>query len=468
MITRRSFIAGSLAAACFGNGLMAARASQPPLTLRASSARARLLGQGRPETEIWGYNGTSPGPMLRVRKGEKLRVALENALPQPTTVHWHGVRIDNAMDGVPDVTQAAIAPGETFNYEFTAPDAGTYWYHSHNRSWEQVARGLHGVLIVEEEEPPQVDQDVLLVLDDWRLGEDGGFDSASLGHMMDMSHAGRLGNVITVSGQAQFARLNVRSGERIRLRLCNVANSRMFDVRLEGHKALVVALDGQPVEPFEPGARGLPLAPAQRADLIFDASAEPGTQHQIVLGLGDGEVLAGEIHYDKGAPARTHQLDAPMRLVANDLPGGFDVSDAREVQLLMQGGAMGRMGGAMFGGLHMGMRQLVNAGMVWAFNGTAGETEQPLFSARKDEPVVLEIINDTGWPHAMHWHGHHAFILEGGSAERDGVWRDTVLSLPGERMKVGFVADNPGKWLLHCHMLEHQAAGMSTWFEVGA
>jgi len=136
-----------------------------------------------------------------VRQGETVRVRLENDLPQPTTIHWHGIRIDNAMDGVAGLTQPAVEPGGSFDYAFKVPDAGTFWYHPHNLSWEQVARGLYGPLIVDEPDPPEVDQDIALVFDDWRLDETGQIHEASFAAMMDWSHAGRLGNVLTINGQ---------------------------------------------------------------------------------------------------------------------------------------------------------------------------------------------------------------------------------------------------------------------------
>ncbi len=128
---------------------------------------------------------------------------------------------------------------------------------------------------------------------------------------------------------------------------------------------------------------------------------------------------------------------------------------------------MGRMAGARHKGRHMGMRELVGQGMVWAFNGTAGMTEAPLLRVERGRTAVIEMINDTAWPHALHLHGHHFRTVErNGEARDEAPWRDTVLLQRDEKASVAFLADNPGKWMLHCHMLEHQAAGMATWIEV--
>ena len=160
----------------------------------------RLVPEPHPETDIWSYNDSAPGPEIRVRQGDRLRVTVENGLDEATTIHWHGIRLPNAMDGVPYITQPPIEPGGSFVYEYTLPDAGTYWYHPHQRSYEQSGRGMHGALIVEERNPVRVDRDVVWVLGDWRLNRDasirGGF-----GRFMDVSHNGRVGNTVTINGR---------------------------------------------------------------------------------------------------------------------------------------------------------------------------------------------------------------------------------------------------------------------------
>lgn len=241
---------GALAAAA-GQGAFATQAAVPPRLLTARRGAVQLVPPPHPPTTIWGYDAGVPGPELRLRQGERLRITVENLLDEETTVHWHGIRLPNAMDGVPHLTQKPIAAnGGKFLYEFNVPDAGTYWYHPHQRSFEQVARGLHGALIVEEHEPPVVDRDITWILDDWRLDRDasirGGF-----GNYMDLSHAGRIGNTVTVNGKIAEA-FAVRAGERIRLRLINAANARIFALEFSGHSPRIIALDGQPVAAHVP------------------------------------------------------------------------------------------------------------------------------------------------------------------------------------------------------------------------
>src|ERR1700676_4477762 len=175
-LSRRSvLLAGGGAVAGIALRPLGAAAAAETLEKRlvAAPGKASILGQAFPETAVWCYNGKTPGPEIRLRQGERLRLVVENQLPQHTTIHWHGVRVPNAMDGAPMVTQPPIQLGGSFTYEFAVPDAGTYWYHPHAHSAEQVGRGLAGPFIVEELEPPMVDRDIVWVLGDFRLTKDG-------------------------------------------------------------------------------------------------------------------------------------------------------------------------------------------------------------------------------------------------------------------------------------------------------
>lgn len=247
--TRRSLLRG--AAGLAGAALLPRQVmANPDFKLIPKPAKVALVGKPHPDTAVWAYNELVPGPPIRVQQGDRLKIPVENRLAEETTVHFHGIRLPNAMDGVPHLTQTPIAPGAEFVYEFAVPDAGTYWYHPHQRSAEQVGRGLSGALIVEEREPIRVDRDVVWLLQDWRLRPDAQI-SDDFRNMHDMAHNGRVGNTVTINGNVRdtFA---VRSGERIRLRLINGANARIFGLSFAGHRPRVIALDGQPVEPHEP------------------------------------------------------------------------------------------------------------------------------------------------------------------------------------------------------------------------
>ena len=454
-----------------GAMLLGAR-PQDAVLMEAKKGQVELLGKGLGKTDIWGYGGSVPGPVLRVKQGSELKVRFKNSLDQGSTIHWHGIRIDNKMDGVAGLTQEPVAPGESFDYQFTVPDAGTYWYHPHNRTWEQMARGLYGLLIVEEAEPLKVDHDLALAFDDWQLKSDGQLEEESFGRIGERAHGGRIGNMMTVNGNSDM-QVDVKSGDRVRVRICNTANARILELRVEGCGVHVVALDGQPVEPREPEALDLIISPSQRVDLVLDMDGAPGGKavisevSEMRLPLVSFDLHASEKSRSKPLPPFAKLADNPLQAPDRVKP--------LEVQLDMTGGAMGGMSSAIYKGKELSVRELVReAGMIWAFNGVAGMPEKPLFSAKKGQSVELEMINNTSFSHAMHLHGHHMSEVSRVRQTRKGLktiasrpdWRDTVLVNRGEAVKVAFVADNPGKWMLHCHMLEHQAGGMSTWFEV--
>lgn len=463
-IHRRELLLGSAgvaASAWLPRSALAVATPAREFTLVAAPARASLVGPPHPETDVWCYNGSTPGADIRVRQGERVRVAVENRLPEETTVHWHGIRLPNAMDGVPHLTQKPIAPGETFAYEFTCPDAGTFWYHPHQRSFVQVGRGLYGALIVEEREPVPVDRDVTWVLADWRLLDDASI-SSDFGNIHDVSHNGRVGNTVTVNGRIPetFA---VRAGERIRLRLINGANARIFGLEFEGHKPQIIALDGQPVEPHAPADGRVVLGPAMRVDLLVDMTAQPGQRFRVIdMFYRDLEYKLLDLVYGSNAPLRDLAGAVPVRLPDNPLPEP-NLKDAQRHQVVLGGGMMGAMRTAMLDGKQVDIRTLMHHGLVWAINGVAakGHVHEPLLTLERNRPYILELVNDTMWHHPVHLHGHSfRVITRDGKPTQYREWQDTVLLSRQERAEIAFVADNPGDWMIHCHILEHQAGGM--------
>ncbi|MDA1089476.1 MAG: multicopper oxidase family protein [Proteobacteria bacterium] len=470
MISRRNFL--SVSAATFGAALtlppfrLNADESKPYQILAAKPGTAPLAGANAPPVKVWAYQGQVPGPVIRARRGEKIRVRLNNGLAQPTTIHWHGIRIDNAMDGVPGLTQDAVQPGKTFDYSFTVPDAGTYWYHPHHLSWEQVARGLYGLLIVEEETPPMVDRELPFVADDWRLNKAGQIDDASFGNLGDWSHGGRMGNWLTVNGLTD-PEIPVRGGERIRLRMVNTANARVLAFDFAPLTAQVIALDGQPVSPWTLGAGGLRLAPGQRADIILDIPAEPGAILPIQEVSTRNPIKAATFKVAAGQPLRAISPNDPIVLAPNRLLAAPTLDSAQLIELLMEGGAMGGLRQGSIDGAMVSIEELVQKKLVWAFNGAVGMQKKPLATIPRGRTAVINMVNRTAFPHAMHLHGHHFRVVErNGKTVHGAPWRDTELANPDERVRIAFVADNPGKWLFHCHTLEHTAAGMVTWVEV--
>lgn len=368
--------------------------------------------------------------------------------------------------GVPHMTQAPIAPGERFVYEFDLLDAGTFWYHSHHRSSEQVERGLYGALIVEERQPPSVDRDLTWVLDDWRLTREGHLNP-TFGHPMDVAHAGRIGNLVTLNGQLPRD-LAVRRGERLRLRLINAANARIFGLTFDGHRPHIIAIDGQPVTPHAPANAVVVLAPGMRVDLALDASGEPGRTYAV------GDIFYPRAAYDllrlmyADRPLREQSLAPLLQLPANPLKEP-DLQHAEKHEFRFQGGAMGSMHGATLDGQPVAMMDLMRAGKAWAVNGVVagGHTMSPALTMRWGVSYAITFVNDTRWHHPIHLHGHSFRVISrNGQSTALREWQDTVLMSPEERVEVALVADNPGDWMLHCHILEHQDGGMMTTLRV--
>jgi FtsP/CotA-like multicopper oxidase with cupredoxin domain len=450
-IGRRDLFAGGAATGALG--LLRAGSSQASQRhhIVVGPAEASLTGTSR-ATEVWTYNGTVPGPTLRVRQGDPVSITVENRLDEPTTVHWHGIRLPIAMDGVPGISQPPIPPGGTFVYTFTPPDAGTFWYHPHADTLQQLGRGLAGTLIVEEREPVALDREIIWTIMDWRLRPDGQI-AGGFGNMMEAAMAGRIGNTVTINGRIP-AEEPVRASERVRLRLVNAALARIMSLRFEGHRPIVVAIDGQPCDPHEPEGGRLLLGPAMRADVVLDMQGEPGRRYRVVDDYDeDQEYSLTQLAYDAGPPARPHVLDAPLRLPSNPLPQP-DLQTAVRRELVLEGGMMGGRG-------MMGMGRA-----VWSINGASMTGDghagmPPLTILALGRSYVLRLRNDTAWPHPMHLHGHSFRLLR-----RDDVaipfnqWGDTVLVEPRKTVDVAFVADNPGDWMFHCHITDHQVAGL--------
>lgn len=428
--------------------------------LTAVEAGVQLAASPFPQTQIWSFNGLSPGPALNLRQGEPARIQVRNQLQQPITVHWHGLRIPNAMDGVPELTQPPIEPGGEFLYEYTPPDAGTFWYHSHLNTAEQVGRGLYGAIIVSEAVPPAVDRDLTWVLDDWRLDKEaqivGDFDRAR-----DLARAGRLGNTVTVNGTTPRS-VEVRAGERLRLRLINAANARLFALRFQGHRPIVAARDGQPLEPYQVSG-AIEIGSAQRIDLILDMDQEPGGRFAVIdTAYPQSPFKLLDIVYSDQPPEKREPRGAFGGLPANRLPEP-DLNDAQVEEIVLSGGDLGQLQRAKLGGKELDITRLYLLGKMWAINSVvhSGYSDVPLFEVTRGRTVVLDFKNESAWPHPMHLHGHHFKVVShSGDSNATGQWMDTVLLGPQERAIVAFVADNPGNWLFHCHILGHARAGM--------
>ena len=414
-----------------GTGLPAATRE---LILAPQAIKARFAGH---DVSMLGFNGGLPGPEIRVRQGQTARITLDNRLEEGALVHWHGLRVPNRMDGVNVLTQDAVIPGASFRYQFGAPDAGTYWYHSHYLSYDQVSRGLFGAFVVEEQAAPAVDHDIVVQFFDVLLDGSGQYDEAF--NPAHFATEGRIGNIVTTFVSNGTGKI-VKRGDRLRLRLINPSIDRVYRVGLDGLAGKIVALDGMPLvhpQTLEP----ILLAPGQRCDVIGDATGPVRFKDS----FGERTLSLGEITV---SGSRDPSKSPIIALPANQMPAPKDPGQTAE--LVLQGGA-GRAS-------HSGTG-------TWALNGVSGLPRTPFLSVKQGTTARISIRNETGFPHVMHLHGHHFWELD--AAGRTGAYRDSTYLDVGEVRDILVVLDNPGAWMLHCHMLSHQADGMATWIRVG-
>lgn len=428
---RREFLLATTAAAVLPLRAFAAG----PFELRAQKVAANILpADTYPTSLLQGFNGAVPGPEIRVQLGDTVNVRLVNDLEEGTAVHWHGVRLENSMDGVPILTQEIVDPAASFDYQFTPKDAGTFWYHSHYLSHEQVARGQMGPLVIDEMEGPDVDHDIVAMLSDWRFDPNGVLMD-DYGNMHDVAHAGRLGNF----AKAFLPNVALRIGERVRLRLINASVDRIFPLGFAGMEGMIVAIDGMPLAAPR-SYDGLILAPAQRADIIADVTGRV----QIFIPSQPENYALGELIAEGEIARRT--VEVPT-LPPHSVPSPNEVN--RELVLTMQGGAMSRG--------HAGDN-------IWAFNDVSDLQNAPFASFERGETAKITLVNETSFAHGIHLHGHHFY--EANPDGSLGDLRDTTLVQAGEQRDILCVFDNPGRWMLHCHMLSHSVGGMKTWVYV--
>lgn len=395
-------------------------------------------------TPVWSYNDQVPGPTIRAKEGSTIRIDVFNQLKESTSVHWHGLRIDNAMDGVPGVTQEPIAAGERFTYRLKLEEAGTFWYHPHFNAGEQLERGLKGVLIVEERNKLPFTQDLVWLLDDWFLTKDGTiFPHFNTRH--DLMHDGRWGNVITVNGQVR-PQISAAPGERIRLRLINGANARVFSVSLEGLSARIIAVDGRPVTKIF-SFRNFVMSPGNRIDLDITVPATAaGKSFYLEDIITRKKIKLGKIQVDNVPQKTTPEFEPPTaeRFIPANLFSQIDVSKTWDLNVIRGG----------------------EYGIGWAMNKRLWpDADKAGFEIGK--PIKIRFSNTSSRLHPMHIHGVFFRVLEvNGEPVEEPFTRDTVLVGPRETMVIGFIPEHEGIWLTHCHIQSHADSGMMTTIKV--
>jgi FtsP/CotA-like multicopper oxidase with cupredoxin domain len=480
--TRRGVIAGASAAA--GAALLAgapglrgpvlARGLPPPATAGADKLVEVELVAGQRFLSLPCFGGkTLPGwtfaegawpTVIRLNYGERLRAKFVNTLPsdaQQASIHWHGIRLPNDQDGVPYLTQPPVAVGDMRTYEFTPPDTGTFFFHTHCNGAEQIGRGLVGILIIDGDAERKYDADQLLVIRDWRVGPQGFLPFYTAG---GASKAGTFGTVRSVNGITNPVVKLPAEGD-CRLRLVNTDPSRIMEIGFEGADAAVVAIDGIALPPFKLDTWR--MAPATRLDIVIRApragqvatlndyfAAKPVTLAR----------LTGE-----GAPRRKGAF-SPAPLRAGRIPAP-DLKDAIRARFEFAATSGPTPPPADWNGLPLGTLCESEAAF-WAINKQAWPVHgqdrlpPPLATLERGKTYRWELANLTPQQHPIHIHGHSFTVLDSNKRKLPRHNADTVLLLPNERVDVAFVADNPGDWMMHCHIIEHQESGMMGYFRV--
>ena len=388
------------------------------------------FAQGR-KIRGFAYNGQVPGPLIEAEVGDELEIRLRNSLPQATTIHWHGIRVPAEMDGT-EAVQPPVEPGETFEYRFVVPDAGTYWYHSHTNETEQLERGLYGGLVVRGPDEPKFDRERVLLLDDLKLDPDG--EVAPFGDEHE-HHAGREGDVRLVNGTLE-PELEMPAGTIERWRIVDAANTRFVRLSIGGRPFEIIGTDGG-LLPCARSANEVLLTPGERLDLAVGPFEED-------------ELLEIEaLPYDRGRGESPRERFASLR-VGPAAPSSAEIpATLRHIEPLAEPGSEPTRTISLKALMHEGHHQRADP-------------------VRVGELQVWELVNETGQDHPFHIHGFFFQVLqENGQVPTDLAWKDTVNVPRKSQTRIAWLPDDrPGEWMYHCHILEHHAMGMMAHFAV--
>jgi FtsP/CotA-like multicopper oxidase with cupredoxin domain len=387
------------------------------------------------------FNGQVPGPTIAADVGDTLVVRLHNSLPEPTTIHWHGLRVPADMDGT-EVVQRPVQPGDTFEYRFRLPDAGTFWYHPHANETEQLEKGLYGAIVVRDPNDPYLDGERVLILDDLKLSRRG--NHARFGGI-SQRHDGRRGDTWLVNGRTA-PELDLAAGQIERWRIVNASSSRYALLSIGGQPFTILGTDG-----------GLIPAPVETTEVLVT----PGDRVDVAVGpYADGEVIPLEaLPYDRGMIQEEGGRYALARVAAAATSHASIPPTLRDIAPLAPRQAASNRT------VVLGGNRSLRRGVDWHINRETHHLDAPV---PVGELQIWDVVNETKMDHPFHLHGFFFQVLEvSGSPPPFLSWEDTVNVPAGGTVKIAWVADDrPGSWMYHCHILEHHAAGMMAHFEV--
>jgi len=393
----------------------------------------------------WGFNNQLPGPVLKARQGDTLVVNVINNLPESTMVHWHGIRLPATMDGTGEV-QKPIAPGESFEYRFELPDAGTFWYHSHQNETVQMERGMYGGIVVEAEKGPIIDNDRILLLDDMKLTNENDFKKhGAVGRWIER-HDGREGSTNLINGKESMT-LHMHAGQVERWRIVNAASARYFRLSLEGRPFIIIGTDGGLLEMARTETELL-ITPGERFDILVGPFEEWETFHIETLPYNRITFLRPRKH----TYARVHVMEKKASIAV--IPEVLSTIEP----LAPQDATISRK-------VNLAVEPSLKRGIDFTVNHKMHGLDEPVMVG---DLQVWEISNTSLMDHPFHLHGFFFQVLEeNGKAPEYKAWKDTINLKPKSKIKIAWTPDNrPGRWMYHCHILEHHAVGMMANFEV--
>ena len=394
--------------------------------------------------KAWGFNQQVPGPVIRANQGDTLVVKVINQLPEPTIVHWHGIRLPSSMDGT-DETQKPIQPGESFEYRFELPDAGTFWYHSHQNETMQMERGMYGGIVVGSSTDPVADNDRIFLIDDMKLNVKNDFKMQGIISRWIERHDGREGNTCLLNGKEALP-IRMNAGQVERWRFVNAASARYFRLNLQGKSFKVIATDG-----------GLLEQPRTETELLIT----PGERYDILVGpFVKKDVFNIEaLPYNRTTFLKPrHRKYATVHVMGNKPSKANWPNQLNNIQpLASQDSPINRK-------IRLSVGPSLKRGIDFLVNGEMHNLDKPVIMG---ELQVWEVSNTSLMDHPFHLHGFFFQVIEeNGKSPAYVAWKDTYNLKPKSKIKIAWMPDRPGSWMYHCHILEHHAAGMMAHFDV--